>query len=511
MAVADDWRYYLPVLLAFAACCVLVIVLTDPSGPAFVLDYVDGFKIFGVDDAWRYFSIRQSWDSPDSLAWSYILPGQFVLDGILAFLVQDALTPMRYMHGLAAGAGLYLLFRSALRLGVRPGVAATAAVSLALMPLFVFVALSFYGESWLTFWFCLVIFTFVHGHHRATAAAASVLPLIRPEGLLLMLPVALSLALRRRWWPCIICFIPGFLYLLYLMSVLGSIETFFAWRLELRQVLNAVEAPDLYRAHGILSVMNVFWLAGAAYGIATPAGRRLWPLWTGGLCFWAIMVATVAGGESFLEARYFVSLLPALTVLLALGIDRACRSLPGHAVLVIPVLIVFVLVENLGQLDVFRATVLAGNRWPINSGQPELRALVRADPAQHEDRAETARVIERFARARSGQLEAIVVTDTTLFYHLDPDNLPRGLRVTYGVSSPELAYRLYGGSFAMVERAPPHFAYITFSTILQPERNYLLATKPFCNNCVALHRSPVRAVYVLGGEESAVPGRRPGE
>lgn len=449
----------MPALLLLVFLCYAGIAWLGTAGPSpWILDIIDGTRLFSIDDAYRSFIYRQPWTSGELFAWHYVLPLNLLLDGLLSALLDDQLTALRIAHGAVACGTLALAWLAGRQLGLtRLEVAASLAI-VACMPLYVFVSLGMYGELWLAFFYAAVILAVAGGRTLAAVILCSLLPLLRPEGLYLFAPFALWLLLERQWRLLALLFAPGSLYGLYVLANVDSLADYLSWRTELRDLLSRV-GDRFDRPLGVVTTFNPLWLLPALAGLASPALRHHWPV-LAGAALWVISFSTLIALElSYFEARYLYPVLPAL----ALGWPFAVRwlasllaSRTGRHLPVAPLcaaLALAIVAEHALQLDPLRQQYGGDRRWPVAGPADAFPRFLRMPPRQYEDIHATAAAIPRLLEQRP-EVERLLVLDTEVFHALDPHRLPSRVRITYVPTSQLVATRLLDGLFFGMNPGP---------------------------------------------------------
>lgn len=453
-------RLLLPagILLAVFLLYVAIAWLTTAGPSPWILDIIDGTRLFSIDDAYRRFIYRQDWPDGDLFAWHYVLPVNLLLDGMLSALLADDLLLLRIAHAAAACSTLALVFLSGRRLGLTTVELASTLAIVAFMPVFVFVSLGMYGELWLALFYALAIHAFISGRQQSAVILFSLLPLLRPEGLYLFAPFAFWLLLQRRWRPLAILLAPGIAYGLYVLATVDSLAEYLSWRTELRELLSQV-GQRFDRPLGIVTTFNLLWILPATIAIATPALRRYWPALAGAALWLAGYAALVALELSYFEARYIYPALPALALAWPFAV-RALRGMatPGAgeaarpATLAILLATVFV-AEHALQLDPLRHQFGGDRRWPITGPAGAYPQFPRVPAQQRQDLAAAADAIPRLLQQRP-EVDRLLILDTDIFYALDPEQLPRAVKVTYVPTSQAVATQLLDGLFFGMNPGP---------------------------------------------------------
>src|SRR5690606_23370557 len=113
------------------------------------IDIIDFVSIFNADDSFRFFLAKQAFSNIDLYSWNYYLPIALILDGTLVSLFGDDISLSRTLKliiALSANIPIYLALR---RSFVSPGFARASMLVAIMMPVYIYVLISFLGESWL--------------------------------------------------------------------------------------------------------------------------------------------------------------------------------------------------------------------------------------------------------------------------------------------------------------------------------------------------------------------------
>src|SRR5699024_10723197 len=141
----------------------------------------------------------------------------------------------------AGSVGLtYLIGR---QLNITPLLALLAATVLGLIPRFALMNLSFYGEVWLGFFLVLCLYVYLRKHLLALAFIGAWLPLIRPEGIFFLFPIAVCFLWHKRFWHLLWLVLPGFVFFVFLNLSFEQLLDYHYWRIELRRILAKLESP----------------------------------------------------------------------------------------------------------------------------------------------------------------------------------------------------------------------------------------------------------------------------
>lgn len=507
--------WVMPALLLLMAALYMALAKITSSGSQWlVLDLIDNFKIFGIDDSYRYYAARIAWQQPELYAWSYVLPVGLILDGTLATLLNGDLFLMRCGHALAAIATLWLTYASGRRLGAPRWTMILAVLLLGLMPIYAFVSISFLAESWLTLFAAATFYAFIRKQYFLCVLFGSLLPLIRPEGLFLIIPLAIFLLRHWRLRELVLLGLPGLLHLIHLVATLSPLSLYWDWRLHLRTLINVYHAEGFYRASGFFSSFNPFWTLPALATLFLPPLRQLWPIWTGTLLSAAWFTTSIARELSFYEARYFTAILPMLTVSWALFYtwlsSRPAFTHTQKGLATFFVIATFMLgAEHLLQLDPVKAYIGNGARWPVAGPKPIAQGFSVINPQEMQARIDTVQTIERLIEQHP-RIDTLVLFDTELFYYLDTKRFPRQIRVSYAPASSHIALNLFGGSFFSMHPEGSQYAYYNFRLPTREYRPEALYIGPMqCPLCKPVYQAGSFQIFRFAYDTTTSPSEMP--
>lgn len=507
----EPFFWILPVV---AAAYALLAWVMAGQAERWALGVVDGQQLFAIDDAWRYFLARTAWQDGSLYQWSYMLPVATVADGILATLANGNLWLMRTAHVLPAVATLCLVYLTGRRLGAGRAMMTTSTLLLACMPLFAFVSISFYGENWLALLLAAGAWCFVAGRERTAAFVFALLPLVRPEGIFLIAPLGLYWLLRRRVDLLLLLGGPGLFYGLYLLAVLEHPDDYTRWRIELLAILQHAQIAGMRRAGGFLDVFNIAWTLPALAAFCMPALRGAWPLFAGAALWLVAAILFVVSGNSFFEARYFVSILPLLAIAWPFFFTTVAAHLQQPAakrgiLAAFYALSLAVTAEHLLQVDPWKAA-WGNQRWPV-PGIPAARTYFGTlSPRALAVREDTAQAVAAIVRGNPA-IERVLITQTELFYHLDPD-IARLVDVVYVPTNEATANAwLHGSFFGIRPDDHPYAWYRLRDTDSDAPRNALFVGR--LDNRPAAYRNGIFAIHLVALEQStrnpAIPATTP--
>lgn len=436
------WLLWLSAMLLLAFYCLLA-WLTSGGDVWWHIDVVGNSTIYWGDDAYRRFLARGAFLNGDAYWFSFVLPVVLLLDHLVSLLSADQLLLARFIKALLATGGLILLWQAGRAISIGRTALLVSLALLALMPLYFFVSMSFYGEAWLGLLVCAAIWLHCRGHSLAVLWLVGLFPLVRPEGLFFVLSLVavvwFSAERRRAWIPLL----PGTLYFIAINVAGPGILDYIAWRGRMEDVY--IATGDWYGT-GWEQFPRVFfipWLMFGAAGLLALPLRRLAGFSVASLSIFALfsLFAFLLGTASF-EARYMLSALPMLTLGVAASLDHASHWLRSAAVakgVTHAAVAVFVILCLQAQARSVLGIERVVSDWIRTGSIPE---DVRQAPFSigtyfHgistwglDKNRELASVVTRMVNTNR-DIRTLMVGNIQLFYHLDPEALPDYLRVVF--------------------------------------------------------------------------------
>lgn len=436
------WLLSCAALLLLAFYCLLA-WLTSGGDVWWHIDVVGNSAVYWGDDAYRLFLARSAWLNGDAYWFSFVLPVVLQLDHLILLLSADQLLLARWFKALLAIVGLFLLWQTGRAMNIGRAAMIVSLSLLALMPLYFFVSMSFYGEAWLCLLVCVAIWLHSRGHGLAVLWLAGLLPLVRPEGLFFALSLVVTVWFsgdRKRAW---IPLAPGTLYFIAINVIGPGIFDYIAWRGRMEEVY--IATGDWYGTgwNQFSRVFFIPWLIAGAVGWLTLPLRRFAAFSAASFSIFILfsLFAFLFGTASF-EARYMLSVLPMLALGLAASLDRATRWLRSAAVPVGvtgTVVAVFVVLCLQAQARSLLGVERVVAHW-ISTGQiPDdvRKAPLSVGTYFHgistwglEKNRELASVVTNMVNTNK-DIRTLMVGNIQLFYHLKPEALPEYLRVVF--------------------------------------------------------------------------------
>lgn len=457
------------VLFIVFSCFYIFLAWVVCGGDAWwIIDHVDSTNVFYGDDAYRFFLARSAWIEPDLYTYNFALPGFLFLDGIVTFIAGGDIFYARAIHGFLAAASLVFIWRTGCLLGIRDSIMLPAIFIMGLLPRFALTSLSFYGEAWLVFLVCPIAYFYLDKRFRVVALIASILPLVRPEGMFLWIPLWVSMLLARRWFDAALMLLPGFIYFVYINIALDSLIVYGFWRIELRAILN-----KLVLSGSGLAWLNTysFWLVIPAFlGVTFRPIRTLWPLLVGGGLWLCWLVILIAGGYSDYEDRYTFLLIPLLILLWGAFAEWlcsqkflskvSCNRMAGLVYLSAAIIIF----SHLHNMFMIRESVRLVGAAPV------IKSIIRGDwdkifmyHSQSEVKAwrEGADYIERMIKNDKG-IDQLIIFDHGFYYFLDPYKLNNEVTVGYATNGYRVFHVLFDGQVFAQHPGGEMYSYFDF-------------------------------------------------
>lgn len=439
-----------------------------------LIDFAAKGNVLWGDDAYRYFVVRSAWLSADVYWFNFVLPAQVLLDGIVSSVANGNLFFARIIKALILTGSVWLTYGTCLNLGVRKSVALASSLVLGLLPLYFFVGLSFFGESWFLFFFALSMYFHSLQKNKCSQLAASVLPLIRVEGLIVVLGISLLGAVKRDKYQTFIPVALGGLYFLSIITIGPGLNSFTSWRAPMSEVYSATG-----RWYG--GDLSLFWDANpwvwyclSVLGAAIFLLKKM-PAYVIGSALIAVAFIIMAYLKVInFEPRYLTQAMPILPVGLAVlfewALKRFDRSVYGAFMDVILSLLFFTFfIFNVNTIYVFStiSTYFSNNGSlpkEVIAAPFELSTYFKKlSKDEINNFRELATVTHGMLSARN-DIDTLVVSNFLLYYFLDPHLIPPNTKAVFPLFGRRTLDRVLGknrtgGYFS----APPYYQEFTLS------------------------------------------------
>jgi hypothetical protein len=470
------WRVALGVcLLLLSLLLVAVPFLTSGADLWLGIDWIDGRKLFSIDDAYRFFVARNAFRLETVFLWNYVLPLGLLFDATVATLTSGNLLIMRIGHAVIGALTLALIARGSLKAGCGPVLALASVLIVGLMPAYLIVSSSFYGEGLFAFLLALAFVLLIEERMTLLAVIVGLSSMVRPEGVIYCALFLGYFGMRRDAKRCALVALPGLVYLAAMFSLSPDWRASMAWRLELREILAPLDLGDV-QSISLDRLLNPLWAGFALVPLFTRRYRKWWPILAGPIFVIGIQAAGIWRGVQDYELRYYFSLIPVFGIAWALplrGLLDANAALPLYRSLIATiagVACVAVVTFHLLQSDWIRLLAADPNGPQSGAPTPQNVSTDFGDKAWRFDskplRAFAGRV-DAFVAAREA-IRTVFIADPTPLYFLDFERdgahrelvlIPHDPAIArysggffFGFSLQHLAHRYY--RFEAVEDAP---------------------------------------------------------
>lgn len=433
-----------------------------------VIDYVDGQNVFYGDDAYRFFLSRSFLVNPDLYTYNFVLPGALVLDGTVTALTNGDLFFSRCVHAIVGAVSLVLLFDSAKKVGATTRSAFAAVLVLGLLPRYSLMSISFYGEAWLGGFICLSIWLFVQNKTLLLAIVASLLPLLRPEGVFFLGAYGLYFILKRNWSALGLLILPGSVYFLYLIGSLNSLSDYNYWRIELRTILSKL-SPGVGKWE-LFGFYSAFYVVPAAVGCFLSPMRKLWPVILGGVLWLAWFQGLVIVDLATVESRYAFPLYPLFTISWAVFFTSFGRKISDMGLsspmfgLFFFLLVFFVISFHLFKMSHVQKAILKDGyvvffRNVIEGDWENI--YPRRTPSERKGWGDLNEIMIDVVNNDPGT-DKIAIYDSVLFYKLDPHKIPDHVTVGFLTSGYMVFHVLLDGQTFIQHPGGNMYSYLKY-------------------------------------------------
>lgn len=434
-----------------------------------IIDYIDGTNVFYGDDAYRFFLARSAWINPDLYTYNFVLPAFLLLDGMVVSVAGGDVFLSRCIHALFGALSITIIWQSGRLIGINKVVMFSAVMVMGLLPRFSLTSLSFYGEAWLLFILCFITYLYLTQRYLWVSIFASLLPLIRPEGMFLWVPLWASMLWNKRWKEAAVMLLPGLVYFIYLNVALQSLSDYGYWRIELRRILNKLVLNKTPWAW--LDTYSLLLLLPSFLGFLYKPVRVLWPLLLGGGLWFFWLIILIASSLSDYEDRYTYILIPIMVILWASFIAWAWDKMSAlkisnkwltSGVLVCALVVVlnhfynmYMIKESLrlvGAPLVLKSVLLGEwGRIFMHNPQDDIKAWKNA-----------ASKIEDLL-GEDENIDKVVIFDHSFYYFLNPYKIPSHVTVGYATNGYRVFHILFDGQIFAQHPGGKMYSYIDFS------------------------------------------------
>ena len=338
------------------------------------IDWIDGRKLYSIDDAYRYFVAKHAFEYPSVFLWNYILPVALVFDATAAALTDGDLLGMRLIHAGIGALTLVVILRASLRAGCGPGLAVASVLIVGLMPLYLVLSSSFYGEGLFALLLALVFLLLIEERTFPLAVLVGLMPLVRPDGAVYSVLFLLYFLQKRDFRAGAVVILPAILYVSALLLLSNDWLATLTWRLELRRILDPFDA-NLDLALSLDRWLNPLWAGLALSAVFLRDYRKWWPVLLGPWLHLGFQVLGIARGVQDFELRYYFALLPVFAVAWALPVRKmldACDGTRRRGAVVAATFagVVVVLSAHLPQSDWIRGSLDDSPAGQVGNASP---------------------------------------------------------------------------------------------------------------------------------------------
>ncbi|RDH84369.1 MAG: hypothetical protein DIZ78_12580 [endosymbiont of Escarpia spicata] len=298
------------------------------SGPDVWLeiDWIDGRKLFSIDDSYRFFAAKNAFRVPTIFLWNYVMPLALLFDAIVAALSFDNLLVMRLGHAIVGILTLVVIARASLRSGCHPILAAASVLIVGLMPLYVIISSSFYAEGLFGLLLAVAFLLLIEERNTLLAIIVGLLPLVRPEGGIYCLLFLVYFGFRRDAKQGALVALPSLIYLVVFLLHSGDGISFLGWRLELRNILSPTLGQQSGSGISLDRLLNPLWCGLALGSLLIRRYRKWWPILLGPWVLIGIQALAITRGMQDFELRYLFSVIPVFGIAWAFPIHYLSQA-----------------------------------------------------------------------------------------------------------------------------------------------------------------------------------------
>lgn len=498
--------------LAFHGWLAWLGTLQGESAWAFAL--IEGSNLLGIDDAYRYFLSHYAFKEVAIYAWDYVLPAATVFFGLISTLVNDNILAGRLVMLIVSLAGYAALYRSTRLAGANLWPALISLLLLAFMPVQSIMSISYYGEALLVVVTAIAMLAYLRSHLLLCSLLASLLPLIRPEGIFILAPFSVYFLARKRYWPLLFSGLAGFLFFLFISYQAGNfrLSLLLDWRLELRTIWKTFIMPNTYNNFGMFSTYNLLWIVLAHAGFLSPRLRQHWPLWSGSILWSLFYTGMVITGMSSYESRYFAACFPAFVIGFAFFLQHMLHQYEQNKhhykkALALAVTL-FIFLEHFLQYDPIKSR-FGGQRWPLNQVPVIHPNFIHYTPEKMSSLAAMADGIMTQVHHHK-EIDTLMVREWPVLYFLDKHIIGSGIQLQFSPIPQEVTDPSTGGSFFTYSQYGQKFRYYNIADIHSPYIDGVAIyvgplTTPYLN---PIYHFPPYQMTVIGYQSYQTPNWR---
>lgn len=465
-------------MLLFFFYCVLS-HLSRGEDAWWYIDFVSNGNIYWGDDAYRYFLARSAWIKPDIYWFNFTLPVWVFLDGVVVTLSADHLIYARYIKAVLTVLSIFFVYKSCIYLKSDFYSAIISTALLALLPLYFFVSMSFYAESWLSFLISFSMFLYFSGRLTAAYLVIAILPLVRAEGVFFVASFFTLGVIRKDWKMLLLPVSAGAVYFLLIILVGPGIEVFSGWRFNM---MNVYAAADNWYGGSLTKFLDVFylpWALAAALAFLWRSSRSAFPFFSASVVMILFVAISVFLKKTNFEPRYLAPVMPVLAVGFSLFLSKLTEffirnNMFGYGFFIALVLVVSTFFYQFFSIYVFseiKNYYLENKRLPsaVIENPSDMASYFKGMSAREIDQyREFAHVVTEMLKANRN-IKTLIVSNFIVFNFLEPNEIPSDVMVVFSIFGRGRLGSILGGDKAagyFAER--PYFGYFSLS---YPQKN----------------------------------------
>ena len=372
------WRVLLGVGLVLLSILIFSVPFLASGSELWLgVDWIDGRKLYSIDDAYRYFVAKNAIALPTVLIWNFILPVALLFDALTAALTDGSILGMRLFHAGVGVLTLLVIARASLRSGCGPVLALASVLIVGLMPIYLVVSSSFYGEGLFALLVAVAFLLLIEERGKLLAAVVGLLPLVRPEGAIYCILFLVYFGMRRDAKSCVLIALPGLIYLSAVFLFSTDWVSSVAWRLELRKIISPL-SPESIRSVSLDRLPSPLWACLALVPLFMHKYRKWWPILVGPWCMIGMQAWTIGNEIQDFEIRLLFSVFPVFAVAWAFPVrhvfDANTTTRMRRRVLAVTTTIslIAIIAVHMLQSDWIRLTI-SDSGAPVNGTVAEYR------------------------------------------------------------------------------------------------------------------------------------------
>lgn len=440
LAFLSREKWTLLSILAMAFFYGLIISVIRGNGEWIYVDEVGKNNFYWGDDAYRWFIARSAWIKPEVYWFNFTLPAWVFLEGILVTLSHNDLLHARYIKAVLTAISVVLVYKTSIKLGVARWASVAGAFLLATMPLYIFMGMSFYGESWLAFLITVSMYCYVHEHKKLFLIIVAIMPLVRPEGLFFVMGFTAIFLYQRKWRYIPVLFFIGGTFFVSIF-IFSEPLAFLEWRTEASKVYQAQGKFYGWGGRDLFDVFAFPLAIPALIGMLMPRSKLLYGFYIGLLLVIYKWGVDFSENKAFFESRYFSPVMPIVILGFVIFLDNVYDGFKKNAFALKQVrfllfaLAALVFFFHIYSLTTLRTAFLDG----IKNGAPfrylstnwekggRLYGLSLEEKAYFKEYAD---VVLKMLRLNP-DIKTLLVGNIQVFYFLEPRLIPDHVRVVF--------------------------------------------------------------------------------